>query len=155
MCEVDRRLVLDDPDGVGPDIAGMVAAADMFLGAVDEARRALVTWRQALFALFDRVELLALPTLPIFPPRIDEVGPDNLLPIVIEITRHVALFNAAGTPCTRATGSDRRPAAHEPAAGGTARRGGAAADHRRAGRDRRALISVRVVGIVRAWRSSR
>ncbi len=100
MCEVDRRLVLDNPDGVGPDIAGMVAAADMFLGAVDEARRALVTWRQALFALFDRVELLALPTLPIFPPRIDEVGPDNLLPIVIEITRHVALFNAAGTPCS-------------------------------------------------------
>ena len=45
-------------------------------------------------------ELLALPTLPIFPPRLDELGPDTLLPTVIEITRHVAAFNAAGTPCT-------------------------------------------------------
>jgi amidase len=100
MCEVDRQLVTDNPDAVGADIAGMVAAADLFLGAVDEARRALVAWREAVFTLFDRVELLALPTLPIFPPRIDEIGLDNLLDVTIEITKHVALFNAAGTPCT-------------------------------------------------------
>jgi amidase len=100
MYDVDHDLVTKNPDGVGPDIAGMVAAADMFRGAVDDARGALAAWKKALFSLFDRVELLALPTLPIFPPRIDEIGPDNLLPIVIEITRHVALFNAAGTPCT-------------------------------------------------------
>jgi amidase len=100
MWDVDHRLVTDEPDGVGPDIAATVAAADMFRGAVNDARQALESWKQSLFALFGRVELLALPTLPIFPPRIDEIGPDSLLPIVIEITHHVALFNAAGTPCT-------------------------------------------------------
>jgi amidase len=51
-------------------------------------------------ALFDQVELLALPTLPIFPPHLDEVTTDSLLPIVIDITRHVSPFNAAGLPCT-------------------------------------------------------
>lgn len=38
--------------------------------------------------------------MPIFPPRLDEITADSLLPLVIEITKHVALFNAAGTPCT-------------------------------------------------------
>jgi Asp-tRNA(Asn)/Glu-tRNA(Gln) amidotransferase A subunit family amidase len=35
-----------------------------------------------------------------FPPRLDAITPDTLLPIIVEITKHVALFNAAGTPCT-------------------------------------------------------
>jgi len=41
-----------------------------------------------------------LPTLPIFPPRLDSLTEDSLLGTVIDITRHVSLFNAAGTPCT-------------------------------------------------------
>ncbi len=100
MWDVDHELVEKHPDAVGSDIAAMVGAADAFRGAADEARRTVAAWKQTLFGLFDRVELLALPTLPIFPPRIDEIGPDSLLPIAIEITKHVALFNAAGTPCT-------------------------------------------------------
>jgi amidase len=50
--------------------------------------------------LFDRVEVLALPTLPIFPPRLDALTAESLVPTAIDITRHVSLFNAAGTPCT-------------------------------------------------------
>jgi hypothetical protein len=57
-------------------------------------------WRSAFLDLFGRVELLALPTLPIFPPRCDELVADSLLPTVIELTRHVSPFNAAGTPCS-------------------------------------------------------
>jgi amidase len=100
MWNVDHALVESSPDLVGPDIAQTVATADLFRGAVDDAREALVLWRAQLLALFDRVELLALPTLPILPPRIDHVDEATLLPTIIELTQHVALFNAAGTPCT-------------------------------------------------------
>jgi amidase len=99
MWEVDHALVEADPEGVGPDVAQTVATADLFRPGVADARRALTAWRRRLFGLFDRVELLALPTLPMFPPRLDDVTPETLLPMIIEITKHVAPFNAAGTPC--------------------------------------------------------
>ena len=97
---VDHDLIERDPDGVGPDIAQTVAMADVFRPGVDDARRALEEWRQTLADLFARVEILALPTLPIFPPRLDEIDADSLLPMIIEITKHVAPFNPAGLPAT-------------------------------------------------------
>jgi amidase len=100
MWDVDHALVEANPDGVGGDVAETVAVADVFRPGVDDARRALTEWRKAFFALFDRVELLALPTLPIFPPRLDALTPDSAGALVIEITGHVALFNAAGAPAT-------------------------------------------------------
>jgi amidase len=100
MWELDHDLVTNNPDGVGADSVAAVDAADMFRPNVDEARRALLEWKRALFGLFDRVEVLALPTLPIFPPRIDDIRPDTLFSTVIELTQHLALFNAAGTPCS-------------------------------------------------------
>jgi amidase len=100
IWRTDHELVEANPDGVGQDIAGTVATADLFRPAVDEARPALVEWRKGLLALFDRVELLALPTMPVLPPRIDAITADTLLPAIIEITHHVALFNAAGTPAS-------------------------------------------------------
>ena len=100
MYEVDHALVETHPDSVGADVAQTVAMADMFRPGASDARVALEVWRKQLFELFERVELLALPTLPIFPPRLDQLNADTLLPMIIEITRHVALFNAAGSPCT-------------------------------------------------------
>jgi Asp-tRNA(Asn)/Glu-tRNA(Gln) amidotransferase A subunit family amidase len=100
MWESDHALVASNPDAVGGDIAQTVAMADAFRPGENEARRALPAWRQSVLGLFDRVELLALPTLPMFPPRLDQLTADTMLPTVIEITKHVALFNAAGTPCT-------------------------------------------------------
>jgi amidase len=59
------------------------------------------------------VELLALPTLPVFPPRLADLTSDSLVNMIIEITQYTGLFNAAGTPCTaqpvRAAGA-RMPA---------------------------------------------
>jgi amidase len=100
MYEVDAALVAANPDAVGADIAATVAASDLFRPGVDEARQILLGWRERFFALFEQVELIALPTLPIFPPRIDEITLESLLPTIIEITANVALFNAAGTPAT-------------------------------------------------------
>jgi amidase len=100
LWDADRELVVAHPDGVGEDVAATVAMADQWRGGVDEARRQLDAWRRSLLALFDQVEVLALPTLPIFPPRLDQLTADTLIPIAIEITRHVSLFNAAGTPAS-------------------------------------------------------
>jgi amidase len=100
MATVDGDLVTNNPDDVGADIATAVGIAEMFRPHAADARLALGAWKEALFGLFDRVEVLALPTLPIFPPRVEDLTADNLLPTVIEITKHVALFNVAGSPCT-------------------------------------------------------
>jgi amidase len=96
----DGQLVADNPADVGEDIAGMLGMSPAFAVDVDAVHGKLEDWRASIHRLFDQVELLALPTLPIFPPRIDAITPDTLVPIAIEITSHVTPFNAAGTPCT-------------------------------------------------------
>jgi amidase len=100
ILESDAKLAQDHPDGIGEDVAGMLAMSPAFAVDLAAARAQLNAWRDSVLQLFDRVELLALPTLPIFPPRLDAVTPDTLLPIIIEITAHATPFNAAGTPCT-------------------------------------------------------
>jgi amidase len=100
MWDIDHALVEAHADDVGSDIAQTVATADLFRSGVDDARQAVVVWRDELVDLFSRVELFALPTLPMFPPRLDEINDDTMFPTVIEITKHVALFNAARVPCT-------------------------------------------------------
>jgi len=96
----DRELAESDPQHVGTDVIQTLGMTDLFSAGLEQARRQLPAWRAALLDLFDRVELLALPTLPIFPPRLEDVGQDAMLPAVVELTRYVSLFNAAGVPCT-------------------------------------------------------
>ena len=96
----DHHLLDDHRDGVGPDIVQALGMVDLFRPGVDDARRGLPDWRRSLLDLFERVELLALPTLPVFPPRLDAISEETLVPLAIELTSHTSLFNAAGTPCT-------------------------------------------------------
>lgn len=98
--EVDHPLVEAHPEEVGEDIHQALDMVDLFRPGLTAVKEQLVKWRHSLLDLFDQVELLALPTLPVFPPRLDEVTRDALVAICIDITRHVSLFNAAGTPCT-------------------------------------------------------
>src|SRR5579859_3660167 len=98
--DVDHSLAQAHPDGVGDDIHQALSMADLFRPGLDDARRQLPAWRQSLLDLFGHVELLALPTLPVFPPRLDDLTPDSLVNTIIEITQYTGLFNAAGTPCT-------------------------------------------------------
>jgi len=100
VWDVDHELADNNPDGVGADITQVLGMADLFRPGLEDARRQLPGWRRSLLALFDQVELLALPTLPVFPPRLDGLGGDALVPAIIELTSHVSLFNAAGVPCT-------------------------------------------------------
>jgi amidase len=94
--QADHHLLAERAE-IGDDIAGMLEMAALFMPNIDDARQQAEEWRAALFTLFERVELLALPTLPIFPPRIDDLVGDPT-PLVIDITRHTAPFNLAGTP---------------------------------------------------------
>jgi len=100
LWEVDHALVDQKPAEVGEDIKMTMGMVDLFRPGLDDAKTQLPQWRASLFALFDRVELLALPTLPIFPPSLEETRGDGFVTTSIDITRHVSLFNAAGAPCT-------------------------------------------------------
>ena len=100
MYDVDHALVTENPDDVGADITQTVGLADMFRGGIAEARAGLGAWSDELFALFERVQLLALPTLPMFPPRLDSLSDATFMQTVIDVTKHVSVFNAAGVPCT-------------------------------------------------------
>jgi amidase len=95
-----HSLAQAHPDGVGDDIRQMLAMTDLFRPGLDDARSQLPAWRQSLLDLFGQVDLLALPAMPVFPPRLADLTPGSLLDVIIEITQYIALFNAAGTPCT-------------------------------------------------------
>jgi amidase len=96
----DHALADAHPDGVGEDIRQTLSLADLFWPGLDDARSQLAAWRQGLLDLFGQVELLALPTLPVFPPRLADLAPESLVDVIIEITQYTGLFNVAGTPCT-------------------------------------------------------
>jgi amidase len=98
ITSLDHDLAAAHPDDIGADVRDTLSMVDMFSPARDAIPDQVAAWRESLFALFDQVELLALPTMPILPPRVDAVTPDTLIPLVIEITSYVAMFNAAGTP---------------------------------------------------------
>jgi amidase len=99
IWDVDHELVEANPDDVGSDVVALLSLVELFRAGQAEAKRQLSGWRESLFALFDQVELLALPTLPILPPRLDEVTDETMLSIALDLTRNVSMFNVAGTPC--------------------------------------------------------
>src|ERR1022692_3243182 len=98
--DTDHSLAEAHPDSVGEDLRQTLSMAEAFRPGLDDARSQLAAWQQSLLDLFGQVELLALPTLPVFPPRLEDLTPDSLINVIIEITQYTALFNAAGTPCT-------------------------------------------------------
>ena len=100
VWDTDHALTEAHPGHVGDDIHQTLSMADLFRPGLGDARSQLTAWRQSLLDLFAQVELLALPTLPVFPPRLEDLTPDSLVNAIIEITQYTGLFNAAGVPCT-------------------------------------------------------
>src|SRR4051794_11425967 len=72
----DRALIESDPDGIGDDVKGMVDLAGLFLPGLDDGVKQREAWIAAVAAAFADVQLIALPTLPLFPPRIEEIAED-------------------------------------------------------------------------------
>lgn len=100
IVRVDGALAEANPDAIGEDLKAMLAMAPMFAGDIEAARKALDEFRQSFGRIFERVEVLALPTMPILPPRVDAITPESMLGLVMDITRHVLMFSGAGSPCT-------------------------------------------------------
>ncbi len=92
----DGPLVTGDPDAVGADVRAALGLVDTFAAGLDRARAK--AWRSSLLALFDRVDLLVLPTLPSRPPRLDQLDPTTLLAVITGLCQQVAPFNLAGVP---------------------------------------------------------
>ena len=88
------------PGAVGEDIAATLGMSEMFRPGLVDARARLAPWRRSLLDLFGRAELLALPTMPVFPPRLEDLTPASLVDMIIEVTAYTGLFNAAGVPAT-------------------------------------------------------
>ena len=88
--DADRHL-LGRP-GLSADIAeGIEAGGRVTPAALAAAEAARDVWRQELAAAFSRVEVIALPTLDCFPPRLDDVSAARL-------NRLTAPWNLSGSP---------------------------------------------------------
>ena len=89
--DVDHHL-LEQRENLGEDVAGRIEMGQHVTPEqrqlAKESRRA---WKAELAAMFERVEVIALPTLPVFPPLIE--GADEL-----HLTTATAAVNLAGIP---------------------------------------------------------
>jgi Asp-tRNA(Asn)/Glu-tRNA(Gln) amidotransferase A subunit family amidase len=61
---------------------------------LDAARRRLAAFRERGLSAWQQVPLIALPTMPVFPPAIEEVGQDT----VAGLARYTPFANVAGIP---------------------------------------------------------
>ena len=86
------ELWRDHAADLSPDVAERLeAASDLTAAQVNAAAAAAQLWDAELAAAFERVDLLALPTLADAPPTLDDAGR-------LTAIRYVAPFNLAGLP---------------------------------------------------------
>lgn len=95
--DVERLLPAHLSSGVGEQIWRILRAAHRHPETPTGIRYGLDAWRTALFTLFDDVQLLALPTLPCFPPRLQDAERHHGA-VVRDVLRYTAPFNVAGCP---------------------------------------------------------
>ncbi len=89
----DHALVEESPELVGPGpTERLLAGRDVGADAVATSRRAVERWKATLDRVFDRVELLALPTMGVLPLAVDDPADDTVM-----VTGTVPV-NVAGVP---------------------------------------------------------
>lgn len=95
--EANHHLAETDPDGLGEEVKAMLALGPSFTPLAAEARAEADRLTASFCRLFERVELLALPTISILPPRLDDpvVGTDDL---TLALARFTPLANVTGLP---------------------------------------------------------
>lgn len=77
--ESDRRLVETAPESVSPGATAFLQMGKAHAEFLASAHQAAEEWKRALRAVFERVELLVLPTLGVVPPEITAGGDDTVL----------------------------------------------------------------------------
>ena len=97
LWDADHELLETRPEGLGAEVTELLTLAPVFAPGAAEARASADELTASLVSVFGRVDLLALPTLPIFPPRLDD--PDLATSeMVLDIARHTPLANVTGLP---------------------------------------------------------
>ena len=77
--ESDRRLVETAPESVSPGATAFLQIGKAHAEFLASAHQAAEEWKRALRTVFERVELLVLPTLGVVPPEITAGGDDTVL----------------------------------------------------------------------------
>jgi amidase len=90
--ETDRDLVARSPGRIGPDVVGRLRLGESIdARGLASARGVCEKWRTCLEDVFGRVDVIATPTLTVFPPALD--GGEELL-----MARCTLPVNLAGVP---------------------------------------------------------
>ena len=89
----NRRLLEAHPDKLGDDVRDRLGLGDhVSAERLAEARARKTAWREELARVFARVELIALPTLVMFPPTIGDNGDRTVLAnVAVNLAGHPAL----------------------------------------------------------------
>ncbi|MEI8127556.1 MAG: amidase [Actinomycetota bacterium] len=95
LWDADHHLAETDPDGLSAEVLEMITLGSAFAPLHAAARAEADRLTASFCRIFERVQLLALPTISILPPRLD----DPLMG-----TAHLNLALAAFTPLANVTG---------------------------------------------------
>lgn len=95
--EADHHLLDTRPDGLGAEVTEILGLGPMFTPLATAARADADRLTASFCTLFDRFEVLAMPTLPILPPRLDDpaVGTTEL---TMQMAAFTPLANVTGLP---------------------------------------------------------
>lgn len=82
---------------LGGDVRQAIMRGRGSLASLPGARRWATEWAAQMSLLFQSVDVLVLPTIPIFAPRLDEVV-GNASRVITTLTKYTLPFNLAGIP---------------------------------------------------------
>lgn len=97
LWDADHHLAETDPDGLSAEVLDMIALGPAFTPLAAEARAEADRLTASFCRLFERVQLLAMPTMAILPPRLDDplVGTAEL---TLALAGFTPLANVTGLP---------------------------------------------------------
>ena len=97
LWEADHHLAETDRDGLSAEVLEMIALGSVFAPMRDEARAEADRLTATFCRIFERVQLLAMPTIGILPPRLDDplIGTDSL---TLALAQFTPLANVTGLP---------------------------------------------------------
>ena len=97
LWDADHELWERCPEGVGAEATELLTLAPMFADGAAAARASADALTASLMKVFEQIELLALPTLPIFAPRLDDPALATS-DMVMRLAGYTPLANVTGLP---------------------------------------------------------
>lgn len=97
LWDADHHLAETDPDGLSAEVLEMIALGSDFAPLHAEARAEADRLTASFCRIFERVQLLAMPTISILPPHLDDplVGTTDL---TLALAQFTPLANVTGLP---------------------------------------------------------